>query len=173
MGLFNLFKKPSVRIKLDGEFYITIHNRQEGEFYAAQMLKIVNDCANLINTTKNPKVFFERYDLLIEKLKQLSKLECLVHFRGNTPSKDLKQTLNKKAFTINDFIDRYYQDTIEKIKSLKTIQAKQKRIENFYQNLFYYNDCMLPVNIEKYTNLYKNKLLKEELAKYLNEVNYE
>ena len=157
MGLFNLFSK-SVDIKIDENYFVTVHNRKEAEFYGAGMLKILHDCANLVNTTKNPRVFFERYALLVEKLENLAKLEIFGCFKNGLPSKDLQRTLEKKEFTINDFIDRFYNETINKINTLKTDKAKDKRIENFYEELSKYNDRMLPANIEKYTNLYENLL---------------
>ena len=69
MGIFsNLFKiiEP-VDITLDGINYITVYNKQEAKFYSSGMLKIANDCAKLINSTKKPSVFFDRYNLLIVK----------------------------------------------------------------------------------------------------------
>lgn len=161
MGLFSkLFNsiEPAI-INLDGKI-ITVSNRNEAEFYGGQLLRILNDCANLVNTTKNPKVFFERYDLLIKSLENLSRLERFNCFSGPLPSHDLQETLSKKNFTINDFIDRYYQDTINKIQNLKTQKAKDKKIEDFYQELVNYNSCMLPINIQRYNylyNSYKNK----------------
>lgn len=132
MGLFSkLFNsiEPAI-INLDGQI-VSVYNRKEAEFYGSQSLRIVNDCANLVNTTKNPKVFFERYNLLIKELENLSKLERFNCFSGSLPSHDLQETLSKKSFTINDFIDRYYQDTIDKIKKLKTQKAKDKKSRKF------------------------------------------
>ena len=160
MGFFaNLFKKiEPVSIMIDENTYVTVYNRSEAEFYASGMLKIANDCANLVNTTKNPKVFFERYRLLIEKMEQLSKLECFGCFTGSRPSQNLQQISDKKIGTINEFIDTYYQDVFEKIQTLKTKASKEKRIEDFYQNFNSYKDYMEPENMEKYIELYKSLL---------------
>lgn len=124
------------------------------------MYKIAKDCANLVNTTKNPDVFFMRYNLLIDKLENMSKLESFNCFKDVQPSQNLATILNKKELTINDFIDRFYDDTLFQINNLKTDKAKEKRIENFYQKLLKYNDEMLPKNIEKYTLMYENLLSK-------------
>lgn len=159
MGFLNLFSK-TVDIKIGENTIVTVHNKKEAEFYSSGMLKIANDCANLINTTKNPDVFFMRYYLLIDKLENLSKIEIFNCFRGSLPSKNLQEILDKKELTINDFIDRYYNDTITKINTLKTDKAKNKRVEDFYKELAKYNDYMLPANIEKYTSLYENLLNK-------------
>lgn len=68
---------------------------------------------------------------------------------------DLKKILDKKFFTINEFIDRYYQDTLNKIDKLKTQKAKDKKIQQFYDELCKYNEYMLHENITNYTMLHK------------------
>ena len=162
MGIFNFFNKNSININIDENTTVTVHNRKEAEFYASGMLKIVNDCANLVNTTKKADVFFPRYYLLLEKLENLAKLENFNCFRGTPPSVNLSETLNKKVLTINDFIDRFYDDTLFQISNLKTEKAKEKRIENFYTELSKYNDYMLPENIEKYISMYENLLIEKK-----------
>ena len=157
MGIFNFFNKQ-VDINLGDNIIVTVHNKKEAEFYASGMLKIMNDCANLVNTTKNADVFFPRYNLLLEKLENLAKLENFNCFRGTPPSVSLSNTLDKKVLTINDFIDRFYNDTLLQISNLKTEKAKEKRIENFYNKLSKYNDYMLPENVEKYISMYENLL---------------
>lgn len=159
MGILNFFNKQ-IRINIDENTIVVVHNRKEAEFYVAGMLKIANDCANLINTTKNPDVFFMRYNLLINKLENMAKLEPFKCFNGTSPSQNLANILNKKELTINDFIDRFYNDTLAQINKFKTEKAKEKRIENFYTNLSKYNDYMLPKNVEKYISMYENLLNK-------------
>ena len=158
MGIFSFLNNKSININLDEDTIVTFHNKKEAEFYVAGMLKIANDCANLVNTTKNPDVFFTRYNLLINKLENMAKLEPFKCFKGTPPSKNLANILDKKELTINDFIDRFYNDTLFQINKLKTEKAKEKRIENFYNELSKYNDYILPNNIEKYMTLYENLL---------------
>lgn len=161
MGIFsNLFKvSEPIDIILDGTNRITIHNKQEANFYAPGMLKIANDCAKLINNTKNPNVFFDRYNLLIEKLENLSKMEKFNCFSLNLPSQDLTEILNKKTSTFNDFLDRYYQDTLAKIEALKTSKSKQNKINNFCNSLNEYKEYLPTESLEKYEDFCKN--LKE------------
>ena len=159
MGIFDFFNKQ-VDINIGDNTIITVHNRKEAEFYASGMLKIANDCANLVNTTKKVDVFFPRYYLLLEKLENLAKLEKFNCFHGTLPSVNLSKTLDKTVLTINDFIDRFYNDTLAQINKLKTEKAKEKRIENFYNELSKYNDYMLPENVEKYISMYENLLNK-------------
>mgnify|MGYP006939906693 CR=1 FL=1 len=154
MGIFNFLYKPkSVNIKIDERTVITIHNKKEAEFYSASMLKIALDCANLVNTTKNPDVFFNRYNLLIEKMENLAKLEVFECFNGQPPSKNLEEILNKKVLTVNDFIDRYYSDVLFQVFSLKTQKAKQSRIDKFCNGLNDYKKYLSVDSLNKYNEL--------------------
>lgn len=162
MSIFDFFNKTKrVDIKIDERTIVTIHNKKEAEFYGAGMLKIAFDCANLVNTTKNPDVFFNRYNLLIEKMENLSKLEIFGCFKDKLPSKNLAEILNKKDLTVDDFINRFYEDTVKQISSLKTTKAKEKRIENFCTSLDRYRQYMSQDNLDKYNDLYLQ--LKKEL----------
>lgn len=155
MGIFGnwLKKSESVVITIDSSRPIIVNSKKEAEFYASGMLQIVNDCVNLINSTKKPEVFFSRYGLMIEKLENLSKLEKFNCFSRSLPSQDLAKVLGKKLFTINDFLERYYTDTLEKIENLKTSKAKQKKIDAFSESLIAYKPYMLNENWVRYTNL--------------------
>ena len=151
MGLFN----KTVIIN-ENNMIIKIHNKKEALFMAEQWLKIANDCANLVNSTKNIDVFFSRYILLIEELEKMSKIEIFNCFKEKQPSQNLKEVLDKREDTINDFITRFYNETIFKINSLKTVSAKNKRIENFYIKLQKYKNMMSNNHLSRIENLYLN-----------------
>ena len=155
MGIFdNLFSKPEpVIINVDG-LIMKIHNRKEALFQAEGFFKIAHDCAHLVNTTKNPEVFFFRYDLLIKKMTHLSQLEKFNIFSNPLPSQELNEILGKKELTINDFIDRYYDSICDKLISYKTEKAKEKKINEFYNTLIKYGNKMNDNNIKKFTELY-------------------
>ena len=149
MGLFS----KTVTINENGTI-IKIHNKKEAMFMAEQWIKIANECANLVNSTKNVDVFFKRYTLLIEELEKLSKLEIFNCFSQKQPSRNLREVLDKKENTINDFITRFYNETISEINSLKNIASKNKRIENFYINLKKYESMMSSSHLKRIDNLY-------------------
>lgn len=151
MGLFN----KTVIIN-ENNMIIKIHNKKEALFMAEQWLKIANDCANLVNSTKNIDVFFSRYILLIEELEKMSKIEIFNCFKEKQPSQNLKEVLDKREDTINDFITRFYNETIFEINSLKTVSAKNKRIENFYIKLQKYKNMMSNNHLSRIENLYLN-----------------
>lgn len=141
--------------------------RKEAEFMAPQWLKQVEESVNLVNNTKNPDVFFSRYDFLIETLKKLVDIEKYLKFTGDKPSDILRSIKDKKVNTINDFIDRFYKDILVQINKLKTEKAKQKRINNFNELLEPFVDKMEKTNINKFIELNKelnNHLILEEKA---------
>lgn len=156
MDVFNWVKpKKSIKVKYDNkEFYIT--NKKEANLMAEQWIKVAQESANITNTTKVPKVFFERYDLMIQRMELLVKTETFLSYK-NKPSDNLKEILEKKEITINDFIDRYYKEIRNKIESLKTVNSKNNYIEKFKNELEIYIDKMNENNICYFMQLY-NKL---------------
>ena len=46
--------------------------REQAKEQSKQLLKIAQDCAELVNTTVNPDVFFNRYNLMLENLQSLA-----------------------------------------------------------------------------------------------------
>lgn len=125
---------------------------------ASRQLKIAQDCARIINTTKNPKVFFDRYHLLISTLQTLSGLQHTVKFSGTKPSTMLLQIQAKKSATITDFINRYYADVLDKITTLKTDKAKQNKVENFLHSLEEYSGEIPNECVKLYTDIYAHLL---------------
>lgn len=120
-------------------------------------LQILKDCQELINTTKTPNVFFERYLLAINILNELILVEKKYKnlFIENKPSDIKKQLQNKEVYTVNDFLNRYYNQTIININSLKTEKAKQKRKDNFYNEIIKYQSYINKTSFYKFKTLYE------------------
>lgn len=120
-------------------------------------LQILKDCKELINTTKSPKVFFERYLRAIDILNELILVEKRYKnlFVGNKPSDIKNQLQSKEIYTVNDFLDRYYNQTIATINSLKTENAKQKRKVSFYNEIIKYQNYINKTSFYKFKTLYE------------------
>lgn len=116
-------------------------------------LEILKDCGNLINTTKNPDVFFNRYLIALALLNDLILIRNKNIFKGDKPSEIKKQFYEKEIYTVNDFIDRYYEDTVLQIYSLKTQKAKQSRIDKFCNGLNNYRQYLSTESLNKYNEL--------------------
>lgn len=118
-------------------------------------LTILKDCADLINTTKKPKVFFERYLLAISIINELIIVEKRNKklFAGSKPTTIKKQFIEKEILTVNDFIDRYYTDILFQMSKLKTSKAKNMRIDDFCNGLNNYKKYLRINSLEHYTKL--------------------
>ena len=132
-------------------------------------LQIVNDCANLIENTTNPDVFFERWNLYMEKLKILADAQDkgLVKVSGESISKKYKKLSGKEAYTdaVNQFIKRYWNDTCKKAENLKTENGKKNRYNKFFEKMGTYDDIIPQECIEFYKKLVPGKTEKIEEIK--------
>ena len=108
---------------------------------AESAIKIIEDSVKLINTTTKPDVFFKRLDLFEEKLNVLCELKN-IKFDGQKPKDKLKEFNKEKHCVVNAFIDRCFDETLLKIDSLKTVDAKLRNREKFYVELSTYIDLM-------------------------------
>lgn len=135
--------------------HIYLRNGNYNKSSIERVLKILKESGDLINTTKTPKVFFERYLLSISILNELISIEKKLSFKGNKPS-SLKKTLQgKEVFTVNDFLDRYYNDTLAKINAYKTVKAKQNKVYEFSNEIDKYSRYMTLESLKKFTILYE------------------
>ena len=162
MGIFNFFKKKDdLNLKewqdlLLGNTPKLIYSKNQltdmSYSYIKQQFKIVEDSVKLVNNTCNVEVFFNRFNLLLETLKDLSKFEKFVPFK-EAPSESINRILLNKDITIKDFIERSWDSVLLKNEKLKTEKAKVNKINNFFNEL----------------NLYKSEFGTESL-KYINKI---
>lgn len=95
-------------------------------------IRIINDCTKLINETTSISVYFSRYNLLIEKMSELSSLEPFIKFNAPTPSTQLQQILSEKDLRSKMMLQRAWNNVKLKILDLKTDKAKLRNINNFF-----------------------------------------
>ena len=152
MGLFNFISKSTI-IDLDG-VSININNKRQAQFYAEQFLKHCYESTNLVNKTKTPHVFFERYDYLIEQTENLAKLEIFLKFSGRKPSSTLMYLKKSKEKETNTMIGRAWEDLDIKLSKLKTTKGKENAINKLMEEFQYYLDKMTQSNIELCTSYY-------------------
>ncbi len=133
--------------------YSAIRKKRYNNSTIQRHLDILKDCGNLINTTKNPNVFFSRYLIALALLNDLILIENKKVFKGNKPSEIKRQFYEKEIYTVNDFIDRYYEDIVSQISTLKTQKAKQSRIDSFCNGLNQYKQYLSIESLNKYNSL--------------------
>lgn len=137
------------------EEYSAIRNNRYFEGTIIRYNQILKDCSELINTTKTPKVFFERYLIAIAILNDYILIERKLSFKGKKPSQIKKELQEKEIFTVNDFLDRYYEDTLSKINNLKTSKAKQNRVYKFSNEIDTYSKYLTNESLKKFTVQYE------------------
>ena len=139
-------------------------SKKGNEMLTAQLLKIIQDCVRIVNSTKKPDTYFERYDLLEKTAGELSTLKG-VKFKGEKPADLLQQIKNKKQDNIHDMIERYFEDVSLKAEYLKTVNAKRNKYYMFITTLEDYYSVMDNNNIEYTKTLYSNAISVYQLAK--------
>ncbi len=162
--IFNNFSKIKIKSTSCNGFnfnyttpeYSSIRYKRYYEGTIQRYLKILKDCEELINTTKNPDIFFNRYLMSIAILNDLILIENKLSFKGKKPSSIKKQLQKKEVFTVNDFLNRYYTETLSKITNLKTTKAKQNKIIAFSNKIDEYSIHINNQSLTKFTNMYEN-----------------
>ncbi|MGV8905807.1 MAG: hypothetical protein ACOH15_04325 [Acetobacterium sp.] len=154
MGFFKKFSNV-IAGNLDGEDRQIKNkgqsNKQNAEMMAPQWLKIAGDSVKLVNETTNPKVFFERYDLLIENFEKLAEIENVIQF-AKRPSADLENIKNKREAATNDFIDRYSDKLKKEIGTLTTEKSRWSRLDVFDDSISEFHKYLTDKNKEKATD---------------------
>lgn len=143
-----------------------LFSNKNNQLIASQHLKIVQDCVRIVNTTKKPDIFFERYSLLEQKLNALTQLSG-VRYSGTSPRNMLKQIIDKKQAAIHDMVERYWNDVILKTQNLKTEKAKQNTYYTFITSLEPYYSKMDNSNVDYIKKLYES-VASEEYEKRKN-----
>lgn len=125
------------------------------QHHAANELRIVNDCASLIETTLNPDVFFMRLNLMMEKTKHLASLETFINFIGDSPSEAYEKFANNYQETVKQFLIRYFSDIFDKAETMKTEKGKLGKYQKFYDSLQQHYSYMNDENIDYIERKYK------------------
>lgn len=151
MGLFN---RKTALISLDGNNIIQVNNKKEAEFYAEQFLKHCYESKDLVNKTKNPRVFFERYEFLIRETENLAQLECFLKFKGKKPSDTLVYLKQIRERETNTMIERTWENLNTKLLKLKTNKGKENAINKLFNDFNSYSNMMTQSNIDLCTSYY-------------------
>lgn len=111
---------------------------------APQWLKIAEESAKLCNETVNPDVFFSRFDLMLEKLRQLAEIEHLVSFSGELPSISCQRIQKQRPAAIHDMIERSYNRMIQEARALKTKKGQDNKLVKYFTTMNAYSDQIGP-----------------------------
>ena len=173
MGLFkNAFKKAvkkQIRESLkkaeqEKREKQELSNKMKGhaKLQSQQLLKIVSDCVQLVNTTVNPEVFFSRYNLMLENLEQLAGLECTGIFEGSKelPSDAFLRVESQFDTVTNAFLNRSFEKAKTHAETLKTDSGKLNTIKRYFDNMEKYTIHMSNESREHFNKM-KETYLKD------------
>ena len=107
---------------------------------AANDLRIMNDCAKLVESTLKPDVFFMRLQLLWEKAEHLCVLGQYITFSGASPTAAFDEIRQNHQLAIRQFLERYFSATFDKAEAMKTEKGRIGKYQKFYDSLqeYYY-----------------------------------
>lgn len=151
MGLFH---KKVVLVTLSGNTVVQVHNKKEAYFYAEQFLKHCYESKDLVNKTKTPRVFFERYDFLLTNTENLAELEYFLKFKGQKPSKTLIYLNEIRENETNTTIERVWDNFNKKFLNLKTKKGKETATNNLFNEFKPFIYAMTKSNIDLCTSYY-------------------
>lgn len=111
--------------------------RAQAREQSQQLLKIIRDCAELVNTTVKPDVFFPRYNLMLEHLESLAGLECTGIFDNSPelPSAAFLRVEEQFKEETNKFLDRSFEAAKKHADTLKTENGKKNAIKRHFDNM--------------------------------------
>lgn len=109
--------------------------KQEAQILAPQLLKIIEESRQLVNTTLKPDVFFPRYELLKEKSAQLLGLSKYIKLKGTRPEDMVAMITAKEHAATMDFLHRYFESTEQSAAEKKTEKGARAQFDRFYQSL--------------------------------------
>ncbi|MGL6186041.1 MAG: tetratricopeptide repeat protein [Clostridium chrysemydis] len=156
MGFFDIFKKKKATNSeinsawqniVCGETN-TLLNKEDllelTNIYIEERTRVIIDCLDIINSTTSIDVYFSRYNLIIEKLNELSLLEAFVPFKDPKPSLQLQEISLKKDLKSKEILERSWNNTKLKTLDFKTSTAKSKNINKFFETAYTYVDSFGP-----------------------------
>ena len=129
--------------------------KEQAKEQANQLLKIIKDCVELVNTTVNPDVFFNRYNLMLEHIEKLSGLECTGIFENSPelPSQAFVRVEEQFSAATNDFLDRSFENAKKQADTLKTDKGKINAINRYFDNMEKYIVYMSGESIEHFDKI--------------------
>lgn len=127
--------------------------------YLPNVKRIIDDSFNLVNNTASLDVFFERYNLLITYMTELSTLEKYVDFEDPLPTPLLNNYLSLKEEWQLELIIRYVDKTLYAAKKLKTEKGQENRINKAFNNLLEYKDYFTPASLECIYSIFEEQEL--------------
>ena len=122
-------------------------------------MRIIDESANIIESTRDIDTFFSRADLILEKYEYFKRFELYVPFGEYTASEAYDQAKSELVAALERFIYRHVDGMTLDAMKLKTEKGKQNRYEKSFESFKKYYDRIDPSNWQLIENEFK-RLIK-------------
>ena len=110
--------------------------------------KILKECMEVVNTTLNPRMFFDKFDRALQMLNEASMFEKFGIFTDNLPSNAARSLLCGRSELEKKFIDRSY----SKVRS----QGNPDKIYRYFTDMALFQKRMAPESYDYLLKLQDN-----------------
>ena len=125
-----------------------------------QYASSIDDCQNVIQHTVDPKSFFYHYDLLLQKLSEVERLQNYMNLNYNVESYLNEYRLNKNKYFV-DFVDRSWDHAIIKADAIPDENDQRELFTELFEEYREHNDYMTAEIIAYYEKKYYTRFPKE------------
>ena len=116
--------------------------------------RIAEESSRILQTTKDPDVYFKRYDLAVENFECLIAAYQICGIQNNAGSL-LQQLKDNYVMHTNAFIDRYAKSVRRKIYELVSEKGKANKPDAFRNVMLEYQERLTPENLEYLESKYR------------------
>ena len=121
---------------------------QRFQAYVNRHTEALNAAAKQMDTTNNPKVFFEANEKYMSEIEALCKTETQDVFPLNPSPSDIKEKhISDYPQNINEMLERMWNSYEAQAAVLKTDRGKRNRIKSFFDVLSLYAEHFSPDNL--------------------------
>lgn len=118
------------------------------KYIAYNMLNSLGGLKYWIDNANDHKKWFDYYAELLQLLPQLSEFEPYFKFNSPLPHELYKKYMTERDKYTKEFIERWWQRVINQAASLKTIEGRKNKIDNFYKELMTYKEFISDNNLQ-------------------------
>lgn len=112
-----------------------------------QYQRIAEESTKILQSTKDPDVYFKRYDLAVDNFEKLVAAYQVCGVQNNVTYL-LQELKNNYTMHTNALVDRYAQGIRRKIYELSSSKAKANKAEVFRNVLLEYRDRLTPESLQ-------------------------
>lgn len=112
------------------------------------MLNNLGSLKYWIDNANDHKKWFDYYAELLQLLPQLSEFEPYFKFNSPLPHELHEKYITERDKYTKEFIERWWQRVINQVASLKTLEGRNQKIDNFYNELMTYKEFISDSNLQ-------------------------